>query len=119
MEPIYDGPERRTSARGPFITKRSMGVTFIAMWLAIMVPLGFTLRFASRADDRAERATNAICELVPGVGHLADTVDGVLVYALADDDGRAAAIANLRRLVEQGDKVQAAAAKACLEGGGP
>lgn len=78
--PSYDGPERRwdTPPPPPAPTRRSrwaIRLGFLALFLAIMLPLGYILRLSIRSDARAERAGRTVCELATGFNRALDLLD--------------------------------------------
>lgn len=111
---LYEGPERRRWRMAAPFSRKSLGITLTAAWVAIMVPLGAVLYYAHRSDDRAERAGRTTCELAKGVEHLAASLDGGLAYVLAGDPAeRTDAEKDLAVLAESAKHLQEDSAQAC------
>lgn len=79
MTDIYDGPERRWDTPPPPAvparTKWWLRLGFLALFLAIMLPIGYILRLSIRSDARAERAGRTVCELATGFNRALDLLD--------------------------------------------
>jgi hypothetical protein len=72
----YDGPERRWTAELPVRRPRwALRVGFVALFLAVMLPIGYILRLSIRSDARAERAGRTVCELATGFNRALDLLD--------------------------------------------
>lgn len=62
---VYEGPERRQNPRPPIVVPRNAALAVaVAVWLGIMLPLGFVLFYGWRSDERATRSQEAACTLV-------------------------------------------------------
>ncbi len=82
-------------------------------YVVLLMPLGLTLHYAARADERAEREGRTACSLAQSVGTLSETLDAGLALVLAEDEDEDAARAVLRTVVARADAIERENVAAC------
>lgn len=113
---VYAGAERRGRNREnrPGWPPWAIRLAAVVLFFCVMVPLGFILYYAHRADDRAERAGRTVCEQAQALDSLASSFDRTI--SLLSGEVQQTAERELRSTIEGADAAASSAAKACQPG---
>lgn len=99
--------------RVSIIPRWALAALLTVAYLAIMVPLGFILNYASETHARSETQQTTICGMAVSIGHLAETLDDGLGLLIAEDDARADARNQLNTTIREGREQAQAAREKC------
>lgn len=114
MTDTYTGPERRWTTEFPASWRRGRLLVLTAVFVAVMLPLGYLVWSAHQAEQRANRAGRSVCELASAVDHLASTLDTGVALLITDDPvERAKLVLELRQVTAQAQAAQQRASAQC------